>query len=221
MTEADSKTAEPRSREQARARALALARAESELRASIERERKGPPPTAKEVRAAVRQAQDAVDDIQKRIDAAKAEARTLKDKIQELERRHAEVPEAERMMEWPRLVNEKAHLLAQVGVREGLIASLEGQKLAATGALEAAKQRLVAFEAGVYARPMEEDPRLVSLREELSAATAALEGEKPRSAGGKKKKASKREPLKKQTGKAGRSNVNKRPGRTKRRPPGA
>jgi seryl-tRNA synthetase len=199
MTGADSQTEESRSRGKARGRVKELKRVASELRGHIERERAGGPPSAKEVRAAVRQAQDTVEDIQRRIDAAKAEARTLKDEIEELDRRYAGVHEAERMLEWPRLVGEKMRRLAEVGVREGLIASLEGEKLAAVGALEAARQRLAAFESGVYERPLEEDPRLVSLREEISAASAALEADKTRGGESKKKTAAKRPPRKKGT----------------------
>jgi hypothetical protein len=198
MTEADAKAAEPQSRGAARARVRELERVALELREHIERERASPPQSAEELQAGVRQAQEAVEGIQRRIDAAKAEARALKDEIDELERRHAELPEAARIVEWPRLVGEKVRRLAEVGVREGLIASLEGEKLAAAGALEAARQRLAAFEAGVYDRPVEEDPRLVSLREEMSAASAALEASKPRDGGGKKKKAAKRAARKKE-----------------------
>lgn len=57
------------------------------------------------------------------------------------------------------------------------------QEFEARGVYEMASQKLAAFQTGVYKRPIEEDPRLKSLQEELREAVAdveKLEREKPK-----------------------------------------
>jgi hypothetical protein len=168
----------------AAARVEELQRAESELRELLRREREEGPHTAAEVAGAMAKAQAEVEAFQGRIDAVKGEARALKAEVVELERKYEEVPEAERGAEWPTLVGEKMRRLIEVRVREAHIAALEAQKWAALGTLEAAKQRLAAVEAGADRLPLEKDPRLLSLQEEMAAAAAP----KPRKPAGRRPK---------------------------------
>jgi colicin import membrane protein len=186
MSETEARAAAGLAVSEAEARVEALKRAEAELRERLRREREEGAPSAEEAAAAVAKAEAEVAAVQARIDAAKREAAGLKAEAEELERKYEETPEAERAGEWPRLVGEKMRRLIEVRVRESSIAALEGQKWAATGALEAAKQRVAALEAGAHELPLKEDPRLLSLQEEQAAAVAALKALKPSGRGRKK-----------------------------------
>jgi hypothetical protein len=194
MTEADGRTQQGSA--EARARLDELKRFEAELRGRLERERAEGPRPPEELQAAVEAAQASVNAVQSKIDAAKLEAKRLKGEIEELDQTHEAVPEDERMIRWPRLVGEKMRRLAELGLRESEITSLEAEKWATMHGLEEARHRLAAHESGVHERSIEEDPRLVSLREELAEAevAAAVKGARKgatkgtkRSAKGKKK----------------------------------
>lgn len=187
MSEAETKESAAATVSEAEARVEELKRVESELRERLSREREAGAPSAEEAGAAVAKARAEVEAVQGRIDAAKREAAALKAEAEELERKYEETPEAERVAEWPKLVGEKMRRLVEVRVREAAIATLEGQKWTAAGALEEAKHRLAALEAGAYELPLEEDPRLVSLQEEKAAAAAALKSLKPARRGAKKR----------------------------------
>lgn len=190
MTEADERT--PRGSGEARARLDELKRFETQLRGRLEQERAEGPRPLEELRGAVAAAEERVNGVQSKIDAAKIEAKRLKGEIEELERTHDAVPEDERMIRWPQLVGEKMRRLAELSLRESEITSLETEKWATMHGLEEAKHRLAAQEFGVHERSIEEDPRLVSLREELAEASAAVKGASKRPSKGANKRASKR-----------------------------
>src|SRR5215213_3960037 len=156
MSKADTQAAQTIS--EAEALVEELKRAEAELRERLQQERTGAPPSAEETAALLAKAQAEVESLQGRIDSAKREAGALKAEIDELERKYEEVPEAERVVEWPRAVGEKMRRLIELRVREAAIAALEGQKWAAMSTLEGAKHRLAALEAGAPGLPLNEDP---------------------------------------------------------------
>jgi hypothetical protein len=63
---------------------------------------------------------------------------------------------------------------AEINIVEAKIGELETRKWQSRERLELAEQRLAALEAGVYDRPLAEDPRLLDLQAAYQAATARL-----------------------------------------------
>lgn len=163
---------------EAQAQVKRLKRLATELRRQLKKERAGPPPSAEALEATIQEAQAQVDSIQAEINEAKSLAKKRKREIHEWKLWYQGLPGIDKTAEWAKLQNEIDWRAAEIRSLEEQISGLENEKWNATGRLEMAKQSLEALNAGVYDRPLDEDPRLVALQSERAAAAATLEAAK-------------------------------------------
>lgn len=168
-------TTDAQALEEAQARVEQLDRLLVELQDQLQKERAGPPPSAEALEATIQEAQAKVDRIQAVINEAKSLAKKRKREIDEWKLWYQGLPGIDKTAEWAKLQSEINWRGAEIRALEEQISGLETEKWNATGRLEMARQSLEALNAGVYDRPLEEDPRLVALQAEREAATDALE----------------------------------------------
>ena len=168
MANANVEESDPLSVDNLQAQIAQLTRAGEELCQYIAQERASGPPDTQTLQALVQQAQQEIDTLQESIRAAKAAARQHKAAIDQLEQQFNALPAEQRPNAWPKLMGDTMQHHTDIRIREVEIGQLELQKLTVTGRLEEARHSLEALQAGVYACPLAEDPRLVTLQEELT-----------------------------------------------------
>jgi hypothetical protein len=91
---------------------------------------------------------------------AKAQASRRKKEIDEWKAWYNSLPEDEKAVGLVKLQSEIKWRAAELDILTPQISELLAAQAAAVGNLELAQQRLRAFEAGVFERPIDEDPRL-------------------------------------------------------------
>jgi chromosome segregation ATPase len=161
--------------EEAQARVDQFDRLVGEVQAQIEAERREGPPNVAELQATIQAIKDEIEHIQARIEKAKAQAKKRKREIDDWKQWYHTLPGVDRSEEQAKLAAEINWRGAEITARQDEIGVLESQKWAAKERWEKAKQRLSAVEEGVYDRPIEQDPRLLSVQAARQAAAAALE----------------------------------------------
>jgi len=140
----------------------------------LETEREAALPTAAHIEAAIHNAQAAEASLRAEIDQAKRQARTRKQEIAELKQWYAALPQADQLSELDRLHRDIAWRGAEINTLQAQIGALETRKLAVTVRLETATAQREAHRAGVYTRPLEEDPRWQSVQTKYRRAVTAL-----------------------------------------------
>lgn len=100
-------------------------------------------------------------------EAGKAEAKRRKKEIDDWKDWYNNLPEEEKEVGLAKLQSEIAWRAAELERLTPKITELLINQANAQGALEVAQQRLSAFEAGIYERPVEEDPRLIAVSNAL------------------------------------------------------
>lgn len=133
------------------------------VRAQLTAERAAGPFTRSGLQAEVDQAQAEAERAFHAAEKAKAQARDRKDEIDEWKTWYNSLPEDEKEAGLAKLQSEIKWRAAELEVLTPEISDLLAAQASALGDLELAQQRLSAFEAGVFDRPVEEDPRLVGL----------------------------------------------------------
>ena len=160
--------------EKTRKRAAFLKRLAAGLQKQLEAERVGGPPTRARLQATLEQAEDDLERLEAETEKAKRRSKKRKREIDEWKTWYANQAGIDKTAARAKLDSEITWRAAEINALEARIAQLVADDLAAEGRLEQARHQLAALEAGVYDRPVEEDPRLVSLMEEWKAAKAAL-----------------------------------------------
>lgn len=140
-----------------------------EVRKALERERAGGELTKDNLQMAVTAAQREVETNGAAADRAKRKATQLKREIDEWKSWFANLPADEQETGLVTLQSEIKWRAAELDKLTPQIADLLAVAAHAVSQLELANQQRVAFEAGVFDRPLDEDPRLISLKKQLKA----------------------------------------------------
>lgn len=149
----------------------------ADVRARLEAERAAGPPDREELQTKLTLAQAEADKAQVALDQTKELAKQRKREIDEWKSWYDQQPEEEKESALAKLLNEVTWRAAEL---EGLgpkITQAAQALINATAPVEAAKQQLAAFDAGVHLRPLEEDPRLQTLTEVQAEVQITLEPE--------------------------------------------
>jgi chromosome segregation ATPase len=133
----------------------------AELRAQLEAERAAGPFTLGGLKAELAQAQAEVERASAAAEKAKAQARKRKDEIDAWKAWYNGLAEDEQEVGMAKLQSEIKWRAAELETLTPQISDLLATQAQAVGELQLAQQKLIAFEAGVFDRPIEEDPRLV------------------------------------------------------------
>lgn len=142
----------------------------AEVRAQLEAERAAGPFTLSGLQAEVAQAQAEAERTYTAAQSAKAQASRRKDEIDEWKAWYNSLPEDEKEVGMVKLQSEIKWRAAELEVLTPQIRDLLAAQATAVGNLELAQQRLTAFEAGVFERSIEEDPRFLHLNNALHSA---------------------------------------------------
>lgn len=140
-----------------------LAERMAEVRAQLETERAAGPFTQSGLQAELAQAQTEVERTATAADRAKTQASKRKKEIDEWKAWYNGLPEDEKAVGLSKLQSEIKWRAGELEALTPQISDLLTAQATAVGNLELAQQRLRAFEAGVFERPLDEDPRLVKL----------------------------------------------------------
>jgi multidrug efflux pump subunit AcrA (membrane-fusion protein) len=139
----------------------------AEVRAQLEAERSAGPFTLSGLQTDVAQAQAEAERAYAAAQRAKAQASKRKDEIDEWKAWYNSRPEDEKEVDMAKLQGEIKWRAAELEVLTPQIRDLLTAQASAAGNLELAQQRLTAFEAGVFEKPIEEDPRFLHLNNAL------------------------------------------------------
>jgi hypothetical protein len=147
-----------------------LAERIAEVRAQLEAERATGPFTLSKLQAELVEAQIEAERAATAAEKAKSQASKRKDEIDEWKAWYNSRPEDEKEVSLVKLQSEIKWRAVELEVLTPQISNLLAAQATAVGNLELAQQRLRAFEAGVFERPIEEDPRLTILQSSLQSA---------------------------------------------------
>lgn len=103
----------------------------------------------------------------------KAKAKQFKREVDDWKQWFHTLPGINRAVQLAKLQSEIQWRSAAIAAAEAQISTLSQAQLAAQDTLERARQQLAALDAGVFERPLSEDPRLLAVMAELDAARAA------------------------------------------------
>lgn len=106
----------------------------------------------------------------------KAQAKQYKREVDDWKQWYHTLPGISRLVELAKLQGEIRWRSAAIAAAEAQIGALSAAHLAAAGAVERGQQQLAAFEAGVYERPIADDPRILDVMRQLDEARATQEG---------------------------------------------
>jgi hypothetical protein len=160
--------------EEAKAEANRLKALLAHIRKEVKAERVGSPPASAELHTVIDRTNAEIEAYQRQINAAKALAKKRKREIDEWKQWYQGTGSIDKTVEKARLDVEIDWRGAEINIVEAKIGELETRKWQSRERLELAEQRLAALEAGVYDRPLAEDPRLLDLQAAYQAATARL-----------------------------------------------
>lgn len=160
--------ATPTTKAEAQARLQELDQIEVELRRRLTAERAAGPPTAADLAATIQEEQAAIDRCLAALDTAKAQAKQHKREIEAWQQAYLDPATPDQRVEETTLQREVDRRLATIRELEAQVGALMIEKLEATGRRDMARQSLAALQAGAYALPLEEDPRLVALQRECA-----------------------------------------------------
>jgi chromosome segregation ATPase len=119
------------------------------------------------LRADMNAAWKEMEGIETQIEDAKDQASSRKDEISGWKLWYNSLAEIDKTESMKKLEFEVGWRSLEIGEIEKKIASLQESQLAARGRQEAARQKLEAYEAGGYGLPIEEDPRIKELQEQI------------------------------------------------------
>jgi chromosome segregation ATPase len=108
------------------------------------------------------------------VDRLKAQAKQYKREVDDWKQWYHSRPAINRLVELARLQAEIQWRSAAIAAVEAKIGALSTAHVAAAAALEQARQRLAALEAGIYAGSIADDPRILAIMADLDAARAVL-----------------------------------------------
>lgn len=137
-------------------------------------ERRAGKPDVTQLQANVAQAQQQVDTINSEKDRLKDAASNRKNEITEWKQWYDALPGLDKTTELEQLNHEVQWRLKEVVQLETDIGKLYGDEFEASNQLEFAKQQLAAFEAGVFERPVDQDPRLIAAHKAIEKEEAEL-----------------------------------------------
>ena len=103
----------------------------------------------------------------------KAKAKQFKREVDDWKQWFHTLPGINRAAQLAKLQGEIQWRSAAIAAAEAQISTLSQAHLAAQDALERARQQLAALDAGIFDRPLSEDPRLLAVMAELDAARSA------------------------------------------------
>ncbi len=178
--------------ENPRKRAAYLKRLAADMRKQFEAERAGGPPTRAGLQAALEQAEDDIERLEAETEKAKQQSKKRKREIDEWKAWYNNQAGIDKTAARAKLDSEITWRAAEINALEARIAQLVADDLEAEGRVEQARHQMTALEAGVYDRPIKEDPRLVGVLEELEEAKAAFKKVRPPSSPRKKRRKSAR-----------------------------
>jgi len=144
-----------------------LAERVAEVRAQLEAERAAGPFTLSGLQVELAQAQSEAERAATAAEKAKAQASRRKKEIDEWKAWYNSLLEDEKAIGLVKLQSEIKWRAAELDILTPQISELLAAQATAVGNLELAQQRLRAFEAGVFERPIDEDPRLLHITEQL------------------------------------------------------
>ena len=144
------------------------------FRVRLESERAQGPPQLEQIQSKLAQLDTQAQYISQQIQKAKALSKKRKKEIDEWKLWYNGLGETDKSAELAQLNQEIDWRAAEIAKAEAKIADLSAQLLAQEGEEVALKQQLQALEAGVYDKPLEEDPRLVSVMAQLTNAQELL-----------------------------------------------
>lgn len=150
----------------------------AQLKNNLKAEREGGPPSPAELEAATDRIEAEIAGYQREINAAKALAKKRKREIDEWKLWYQGIGSVDKMAEKIRLDNELAWRANEINSAQEKIGALEAQKWESQGKMETVLQQIAALEAGVYDKPISEDPRLVDVQEAQRAAQEILKAAK-------------------------------------------
>ena len=174
MTNIDPKTL----LEQAQAEVDTLKTLLPHLKKMLKTERASGPPTQTDLDTAETQIETELAGVERQISAAKKLAKKRKREIDEWKLWYQNIGSSDKSAEKVKLDHELAWRADDINRAQEKIGLLETQKWETQGKLEAVLQQMAALEAGVYDRPISEDPRLLDLQETLNTAQANLKAAK-------------------------------------------
>lgn len=137
-------------------------------------ERRAGIPDSAQLQANVEQAQLQVDAINSEKERLKDAASNRKNEITEWKQWYDALPGLDKTVELEQLNHEVQWRLKEVVQLETDIGKLYGDEFEVSSQLELAKQQLTAFEAGVFERPVDQDPRLIAARKTIEKEEAEL-----------------------------------------------
>lgn len=147
-----------------------LAERIAEVRAQLVAERAAGPFTLSGLQAELAQAQNESERAVTAAEKAKTRASKRKDEIDEWKAWYNSLPEDEKAVGLAKLQSEIKWRAAELEALTPQISKLLAAQATAVGDLEMVQQRLRAFEAGVFERPLAEDARLTVLQSSLESA---------------------------------------------------
>jgi chromosome segregation ATPase len=122
---------------------------------------------------AIAQAEAKVARLANELGRLKAEAKQYKRQVDDWKQWFHTLPGINRALQLAKLQGEIQWRSAAIAATEAQIAALGAAQIAAQDELERARHQLAALDAGVFSRPISEDPRLLAVMAELDAARAA------------------------------------------------
>jgi len=160
--------------EDPRARVAHLKKIATAIRKQLKAERAGGLPTEASLQAALDEAEDRVEQLEARIAKAKGLSKKRKREIDEWKTWYNNQPDIDKTAARAKLDGEIHWRADEIKKLEDQISRRIAKHLDAEGAVEQVRHQMAALEAGVYDRPIKEDPRLIGVLEELEEAKAAL-----------------------------------------------
>jgi hypothetical protein len=139
----------------------------------LQAERDSPPSEAL-LKASIEQAQLDISRLKKLCDEAKTQAKRRKSELSEWKQWYYSLPGLDKTAELEKLNAEILWRSTEIDALQNQIVSLETKLFNALNIREINANQLTALQAGVYALPVEQDPRLIALQEAYEAALAAL-----------------------------------------------